>query len=74
MGGACGTCERRVHTGFWWGDLKERTTWKIRNRWEGNIKKDLKAVGCGDMDWIDLAQDRNRCWAVVNAVMKLRVS
>jgi hypothetical protein len=30
-------------------------------------------VGCGGMDWIELAKDRNRCWALVNAVMNLRV-
>jgi len=31
-----------------------------RRRWEDNIKMDLKGVGCGGMDWIDLAQDRER--------------
>ena len=31
-----------------------------RRRWEGNIKKDLQEVGCGGMDWIELAQDRDR--------------
>ena len=44
-----------------------------RRRWEGNIKKDLQEVGCGVMDWIELAQDRNRCRALVNAVMNFRV-
>jgi hypothetical protein len=42
-------------------------------RWEDNIKLDLQEVGCGSMDWIELAQDRDRLWALVNAVMNLRV-
>jgi hypothetical protein len=44
---------------------------KTRRRWEDNIKIDLQEVGCGDMDWIELAQDRDRWGAFVNAVMKL---
>jgi hypothetical protein len=43
-----------------------------RCRWEDNIKVDLQEVG-GRMDWIELAQDRDRWRAVVNAVVKLRV-
>jgi hypothetical protein len=43
-----------------------------RRRWEDNIKMDLQEVGWG-MDWIELAQDRDRWWAFVNAVMNLRV-
>jgi hypothetical protein len=42
-------------------------------RWEDNIKVDLQEVGCGDMDWIGLAQGRDRWRALVNAVMNLRV-
>jgi hypothetical protein len=44
-----------------------------RRRWEDNIKIDLREVGWGGMDWINLAQDRDRWRALVNAVMNLRV-
>ena len=44
-----------------------------RRRWEDNIKMDLQEVGCGGMDWIELALDRDRWRALVNAVMNLRV-
>jgi hypothetical protein len=44
-----------------------------RRRWEGNIKMDLQEVGCGGMDWIELAQDRDRWRALVKAVINLRV-
>jgi 3-oxoacyl-ACP reductase-like protein len=42
-------------------------------RWEENIKMDLQDVGCGGMDWIELAQDRDMWRALVNAVMNIRV-
>jgi len=45
-----------------------------RRRWEDNIKMDLQEVGCGRMDWVELAEDRDRWRALVNAVMNLRVS
>jgi hypothetical protein len=44
-----------------------------RRRWEDNIKMDLQEVGGGGLDWIDLAQDRDRWRALVSAVMNLRV-
>ena len=42
-------------------------------RWEDNIKMDLKKMGCGGMDWIDLAQDRDSWRALVKVVMNLQV-
>ena len=46
---------------------------KPRRRWEDNIKMDLQEVGRGFMDWMELAQDRDRWWVLVTAVMSLRV-
>jgi len=46
---------------------------KPRRRWEDDIKMGFEEVGCGGMDWIELAHDRDRWRAVVNAVMNLRV-
>jgi hypothetical protein len=44
-----------------------------RHRWEDNIKVDLQELGCGGMNWIELAQDRYRWQALANAVMNLQV-
>ena len=51
----------------------KRLLGRPRLRWEDNIKMDLQEIACGCMDWLDLAQDRDRCRALVNAVMYLRV-
>jgi hypothetical protein len=52
---------------------EKRPLGRPRRRWEDNIKMDLQEVGCGVMDWIELAQDRDRWRAIVNAVKNLRV-
>ena len=50
-----------------------RSLGRTRHRWKDNIRMDLQEVGCGGMDWIKLAQDRDRWWAVMNVVMNLWV-
>jgi hypothetical protein len=44
-----------------------------RHRWEDNIKMDLQEVGCGGMNWIELAQDRDRWRTIVSTVINLWV-
>jgi hypothetical protein len=51
----------------------KRPLGRLRRRWDDNIKMDLQEVDCGGVDWIELAQDRNRWRALVNAVMNIRV-
>jgi hypothetical protein len=51
----------------------KRPLGRPRCRWEDNIKMDLKEIGWGGMDWIDLAQDRDQWRALVNTVMNLLV-
>jgi hypothetical protein len=46
---------------------------RLRRKWEDNIKMDLQEVGCGGVDWIGLAQGRDKWRALANAVMNLRV-
>jgi hypothetical protein len=47
---------------------------RSRHRWEDNIEMDLQEVGVGCGDWMELAQDRDRWWALVSAVRNLRVA
>ena len=51
----------------------KRPLGRLRSRWVDNIRTDLQEVGCGYMDWIGLAQDRDRWRTLVSAVMNLRV-
>jgi hypothetical protein len=74
----CGTSstfgERRgVYRVFVGQPEGKRPLGKPTHRWEGNIKVDIDEAGCGDMDWIDVAQDRDGWRALVNEVMNLRV-
>jgi hypothetical protein len=52
---------------------RKRSLGRARRRWEDNIKMCLQEVGCGGIDWIEVAQDRDRWRALVNVVMNLRV-
>jgi hypothetical protein len=51
----------------------KRPLGRSRHRWEDGIRMDLRETGWGSVDWIQLAQDRDRWRALVNMVMKLRV-
>jgi hypothetical protein len=65
---------REVHKRFWRGNLKEKKPlgWP-RHRWKDNSKIDLQGVRWKGMHWIDLPQDSDRWWALVNVVMNLQV-
>jgi hypothetical protein len=62
-----------VHTGFWWGDLREGNHLGDPGVDRRIILKCILRKWDGGMDWIELAQDRDGWWALVNAVMNLRV-
>jgi len=66
--------EERGCIGYWWGKPEgKRPLGRPRRRWVDNIRLDLQEVGCGYVDWIGLAQDRDRWRTLVSAVMNLRV-
>jgi hypothetical protein len=72
MGGSCSTNGTRID--YWWESQRgKRPLGRPRRSWVDNIRMDLGEVGWGDVDWIGLAQDRNRWRAVVNSVLNLRV-
>jgi len=63
-----------VYTGFWWGNVGESCHSEVPGV-DGRIilKWIFQEVGCGGIELIDLAQNRDRWWDLVNAVMNLRV-
>ena len=64
---------RGVYRVLVWKPEGRRPLGSLRRRWEDNIRMDLWEVGCGCVDWMELAQDRGRWRALVSAVMNLRV-
>jgi len=75
MGGACSAYGegRGVYTVLVRKPEEKTPLGRPRRRWVDNIKMDLQEVGCWGMGWIELAQDRDRWRALVNAIMSLRV-
>jgi len=76
MGGACiaygeRSCVYRVLVTKPEG---KRPVGRLMHKWEDNINMDLQEVRCGNMVWFELAQDRDRWLALLNAVGNLRVS
>jgi hypothetical protein len=75
MGGTCSTY-RRQERHIWGLVVKsegKRPLGRPTRRWEDGIKMELQEVGCGVMDWIELAQDMDGWRVLVNAVMNFRV-
>jgi hypothetical protein len=46
---------------------------RLRHRWENGVRMDLRKIGCGSVEWIQLAQDRDWWWALVNTIMNVHV-
>jgi len=65
--------ERVVYSVLLGNPEGRRSLGRPRRRWEDNIRIYLQEVGCGGMDWIELAQNRDRWRTLVSAVMNLRV-
>jgi hypothetical protein len=75
MNGACSTGgeERGVYRVLVGKREERRPLGRLRPRWEDNIRMDLQEVGCGGMDWIRLAQNRDGWRTLVNVIMNYRV-
>jgi hypothetical protein len=70
---ACVGEERNVYIVLMGKPEVKRPLGRPRRRWEDGIRMDLREIGWGSVDWIQLSQDRDRWRALVNTVMKLRV-
>jgi hypothetical protein len=64
--------DRRGAYWIWWGGLRERDRLED-HKGKDTIKLELQEVGLGRMDWIDLNQDKDSLWGLVNLVMKFQV-
>jgi hypothetical protein len=75
MGGACSMYgERRIVYRILMGKPEgKRPLGRLRSTWEDNTKINLEEMGCGVMDWMNLAQDGDDCRGLVNEVINLRV-
>jgi hypothetical protein len=65
--------ERNVYRVLMGKPEGKRPLERPRRRWEGGIRMDLREIGWGSVDWIQLAQDRDRWRALVNTAINLRV-
>jgi hypothetical protein len=75
MGGTCSTNgeKRNNYRSLVGKPERKRPLGRPRRRWVDSIRMDLGEIACGGVDWIDLAQDRDKWRALVNSVMNLRV-
>jgi hypothetical protein len=75
MGGACSTNggEEECMLDIGGKARRKETTGRPRRRWMDNVKIDLRYIGWDGVDWIDMAQDRDQWWALVNTVLNFGV-
>jgi hypothetical protein len=64
---------RKVYKVMMGKPKEKRPLRRPRRRWENGIRMDLREIGFGGVEWIQLAQDRYRWWALVNTMMNLRI-
>jgi hypothetical protein len=75
MGGACSTNgDKRNSYRILAGKPEGKSPLgRPRCRWVDNIKMDLREIGCDEVDWIDMVQDKDQWWVLVDTVLNLRV-